>query len=81
MKGQQAVIDILNQVLTAELTAVNQYFVHAKMCRNWGYTRLATYIQKESIDEMKHADWIEAQLTLIEQVGLANYLSQQIHGG
>ena len=156
MKGQQAVIDVLNQVLTAELTAVNQYFVHAKMCRNWGYMRLADYIKKESIDEMKHADslierilylegvpnlqrlnkvnvgetvpeqlkldlevereavarlnegmklcrdladngtedllrhilvaeeehadWIEAQLSLIDQIGVANYLAQQIRG-
>ncbi len=156
MKGQQAVIDVLNQVLTAELTAVNQYFVHAKMCRNWGYERLASYIKKESIDEMKHADslierilylegvpnlqrlnkvnvgetvpeqlkldlevereavarlnegmklcrdladngtedllrhilvaeeehadWIESQLSLIDQIGVANYLAQQIKG-
>ncbi|MFO0647717.1 MAG: bacterioferritin [Polyangiales bacterium] len=154
MKGQQAIIDVLNQVLTAELTAVNQYFVHAKMCRNWGYARLANYIKKESIDEMKHADslierilyldgvpnlqrlnkvnvgetvpeqlkldlevereavarlndgmklcrdlgdngtedllrhilvaeeehadWIESQLTLIEQLGVAHYLAQQV---
>ena len=154
MKGHQAIIDVLNQVLTAELTAVNQYFVHAKMCRNWGYARLANYIKKESIDEMKHADslierilyldgvpnlqrlnkvnvgetvpeqlkldlevereavarlndgmklcrdlgdngtedlfrhilvaeeehadWIESQLTLIEQLGVAHYLAQQV---
>ncbi len=156
MKGQHAVIEVLNQVLTAELTAVNQYFVHAKMCRNWGYERLASYIKKESIDEMKHADslierilylegvpnlqrlnkvnvgetvpeqlkldlevereavarlnegmklcrdladngtedllrhilvaeeehadWIESQLSLIDQIGVANYLAQQIKG-
>jgi len=155
MKGQSAVIDILNEVLTGELTAVNQYFLHAKMCENWGYQKLYKHIRKESIDEMKHADelidrilyleglpnvqryskinigqtvpeqlrvdldlerraldllnngiklcrdqgdngtrdlferilvseeehieWLEAQLTLIDQVGEKNYLAQQIH--
>ena len=154
MKGDPKVIEILNEVLTAELTAINQYFVHAEMCESWGYQRLLGIIRKESIDEMKHAekliervlflegipnvqrlwpirigenvheifkadfalemdalprlnegietcrqlgdnnsrllleqiledeeehvDWLEAQLTLIEQVGLANYLAQQI---
>lgn len=51
----KATIQLLNEVLTGELTAVNQYFCHARMCANWGYTRLAAHIQKESIDEMKHA--------------------------
>jgi bacterioferritin len=51
----KATISLLNEVLTGELTAVNQYFCHARMCANWGYTRLAAYVQKESIDEMKHA--------------------------
>jgi bacterioferritin len=152
-----AVIEVLNEVLTAELTAINQYFLHAKMCQSWGYARLAGYLRKESIDEMKHADavierilylgglpnlqrlwhlrigetvpeqftsdlaleneaiprlqkgveqlraagdvgsalllegilraeeehkdWLEMQLELIEQIGLQNYLAQQMHGG
>ena len=156
MKGDAKIIDLLNEVLTGELTAVNQYFLHSRMCRNWGYERLAERIYKESIDEMKHADelierilfleglpnvqrlskimvgqtaheilkndlavemhavpllnkgiqqcrdagdngsemlldkilkaeeehvdWLESQLTLIQQVGEQNYLSQQIHG-
>jgi bacterioferritin len=157
MKGSDKVIEQLNDVLTAELTAINQYFIHAKMCKDWGYKRLADRIYHESIDEMKHADelierilflqgvpnvqrygkitvgetvkeqleldlkmeydaverfrkaikiardeerdetsalllekmlaseeehvdWIETQLELIKQVGLENYLSQQIHG-
>ena len=50
------VVNVLNDVLTAELTAVNQYFVHAKMCENWGYSKLFDVIYKESIDEMKHAN-------------------------
>jgi len=157
MRGTPAVIEVLNEVLTAELTAINQYFIHAKMQQNWGYDRLATKSREESIDEMHdadrlmerilylggvpniqrlnpvgvgetvpeqlrldlaleeaarerynraiaicvaggdngsrelcerhlvgeeaHGDWIEAQLELIEQVGIENYLSQQIHGG
>lgn len=68
MKGHQAVIDTLNAVLTAELTAVNQYFVHAKMCRNWGYDRLANYIKKESIDEMKHADALIERILYLDGV-------------
>ena len=154
MKGDKKIIDILNDVLTAELTAINQYFVHAEMCENWGYERLQKVIRKHSIGEMKHAeeliervlflegipnvqkldkiligesvheilkvdlalemhalprlnqgieicrqsgdnnsrhlleeiledeeehvDWLEAQLGLIEQVGIQNYLAQQI---
>jgi bacterioferritin len=154
MKGEPKVIELLNEILTHELTSVNQYWVHARMCENWGYQRLWEKIRAESIDEMKHADmlvhrilyldgvpnlqrlgsikvgqnvkeqleldlerekagipqlnrgismcheigdhgslhllreiltseeehadWLEAQLTLIEQVGVENYLSQQI---
>ena len=156
MKGHAKVLEVLNDLLTNELTSVNQYFVHAKMCENWGYERLASKVREESIDEMKHADqliarilylegvpnlqrlgkvnvgqtvaeqlrldhelergaiqflqnsietvrslgdygtfelmndilvseehhadWLEAQLTLIEQVGVENYLAQQIRG-
>lgn len=155
MQGDPEIIEMLNEVLTAELTAVNQYFAHAKMNENWGFARLASKIRDESIDEMKdaeriierilyldgipnlqrlnnvrvgetvpeqlgldlelekaaierynkgvelavaksdngtrelfeaklvgeeaHADWLESQLELIEQVGVENYLAQQIH--
>src|SRR5678815_2049629 len=154
MRGHQQVIALLNDVLTAELTAINQYFIHARMCENWGYQRLWKKLREESIGEMKdadhlierilylegvpnvqklnkvsvgqtvpeqfrldldlekaaikrlntgietcrklgdngsrelledilegeeaHANWIEAQLTLIAQVGESNYLAQQI---
>jgi bacterioferritin len=158
MKGAEAVVELLNEVLTAELTAINQYFVDAKMCENWGYAALATHIRADSIDEMgdaeklierilylegmpnlqrlgsvkvgetvpeklslalaletdairrlnqgiavctevgdngsrellvtilegeeEHADWLEAQLLLIEQLGEALYLAQQVgHAG
>jgi bacterioferritin len=154
MKGHDDIIAVLNDVLTAELTAINQYFIHARMCENWGYERLWKKLREESIGEMKdadrlierilylegvpnvqklnkvnvgqtvpeqlrldleiekaaikrlntgietcrglgdngtrelleeilvgeeaHANWIEAQLTLIAQVGESNYLAQQI---
>ena len=68
MKGQAAIIDLLNAVLTAELTAINEYFIHAKMCRNWGYLRLADYVKKESIDEMKHADRIIERILYLEGI-------------
>ncbi|HLN21749.1 MAG TPA: bacterioferritin [Bacteroidales bacterium] len=154
MKGNDRIIEHLNMLLRDELTAINQYFVHAEMCENWGYEKLHKLIEKRSIDEMRHAeklisrilylegqpfvselnqinigsvmedqfrndleaevhgianynegirlsaelsdngtkelldsiivqeekhvDWLEAQLTLIEQVGIQNYLSAQI---
>ena len=62
MHADDDIVELLNEVLTAELTAVNQYFVHAKMCDNWGYQRLACKIREESIDEMRHAE------TLIERI-------------
>ena len=156
-KTDPEVIAALNEVLTAELTAINQYFIHAKMCADWGYSRLHDVIRHESIDEMKHAeeiiervlylggvpnvqrigkvnvgetvpeqfevdlaleneaiprlqkaidlctekgdhgtrllfesilkgeeehvDWLEAQHELIEQIGVENYLAQQIGDG
>lgn len=56
MQGDTDVIELLNAVLTAELTAINQYFVHYKMLQNWGYPRIATKKYEESIEEMQHAD-------------------------
>jgi bacterioferritin len=154
MKGSDKVIDVLNEALASELTAINQYILHSEMQENWGYDRLAEVVKKSSIDEMKHAeilierilylegapnmrllkinvgqtvkdqleadlaaeteaiqlynraadlcaaekdhgsrelfvsllqneeghaDWLESQLDLIAQVGLANYLAQQIY--
>jgi bacterioferritin len=58
MKGHDEVIAVLQDVLCAELTAINQYFIHARMCENWGYKRLAAHIRKESIEEMHHAQEI-----------------------
>jgi bacterioferritin len=56
MKGNPKVVKELNDALREELTAINQYFLHAEMCENWGYKKLADYIKKQSIDEMKHAE-------------------------
>ena len=56
MKGHDEVIDLLNEILTAELAAINVYFLHARMCQNWGYDRLWHKLREESMDEMRHAD-------------------------
>jgi bacterioferritin len=64
MQGDAEILEILNDVLTAELTAINQYFIHSKMCGNWGYDRLEEHGRHESIDEMKHADIVAEQLRL-----------------
>jgi bacterioferritin len=68
VKGHDQIIAALNDVLTAELTAVNQYFIHARMCENWGYQRLWTKIREESIGEMKHADRLIARILYLEGV-------------
>jgi bacterioferritin len=68
MKGNEEVLDLLNQLLTNELTAINQYFIHAKMCENWGYERLAHKLRDESIDEMKHADMVISRILFLEGV-------------
>jgi bacterioferritin len=62
------VIDLLNDVLTGELTAINQYFLHAEMCRNWGYMYLYKYIRKESIDEMRHAEWLMERILYLNGI-------------
>ena len=68
MKGDPKIIEILNDVLTAELTAVNQYFLHSEMCENWGYERLHRAIRKHSIGEMKHAEELIERILFLEGV-------------
>jgi len=68
MKGNPKLIEALNQVLTGELTAINQYFLHSRMCRNWGFHRLAKHAYDESIGEMKHADEIIERILYLDGV-------------
>lgn len=68
MKGDTQVLELLNAVLTAELTAINQYFIHHKMCENWGYERLSHKKREESIGEMKDADAVIDRILYLEGV-------------
>lgn len=71
MDGDKDIVALLNEQLTAELTAINQYFLHAKMQENWGFTKLARHTRHESIDEMKHAELLTDRILFLE--GLPNY--------
>jgi len=66
MKGDSKIIAILNEVLKAELTAINQYFLHAEMCENWGYQRMAKHTRKESIEEMQHAEILMERILYLD---------------
>ena len=68
MRGHDDIIEVLNEVLTAELTAVNQYFLHAKLMQNWGFDRLAEHSKHESIDEMKHAEQVTDRILYFDGV-------------
>jgi bacterioferritin len=66
MKGDPKIIDMLQEVLKAELTAINQYFLHAEMCENWGYQALAKHTRKESIEEMRHAEVLMERILYLD---------------
>ena len=88
MKGNPKIIDLLNEVLTMELTAINQYFIHARMCENWGYDRLWQKLREESIGEMKHADVVIKRLLFLGgvpnlqrygQINVGQTVREQLH--
>ena len=71
MQGDERIIEVLNEVLTAELTAVNQYFLHGKIMEDWGLSKLAAHTKHESIDEMKHAEQVTDRILYFD--GMPNY--------
>jgi bacterioferritin len=80
MRGNDKVIAQLNQALKEELTAINQYFLHAEMCHNWGYHKLGDYIRKQSIDEMKHAEELIERLLFLDATPKMEYMELNVGG-
>ena len=78
MRGNDKVIAELNEALREELTAINQYFVHAEMCHNWGYHKLGSYIRKQAIDEMKHAEMLIERILFLDGTPKMEYLDLNI---
>ena len=80
MRGNAEVIAQLNKALKEELTAINQYFLHAEMCHNWGYHRIGAYIKKQSIDEMKHAEKLIERLLFLDATPNMSYMDLNVGG-
>ena len=80
MRGNAKVIEHLNEALREELTAINQYFLHAEMCHNWGYHGLGDYIKKQSIDEMKHAEALIERILFLDSTPKMEYLDLNVGG-
>jgi bacterioferritin len=76
MKGNEKIIEKLNDLLSDELTAINQYMVHSEMCDNWGYERLHKLIEKRAIDEMKHAEKLIARILFLEGRPVVSHLKK-----
>jgi bacterioferritin len=76
MKGSAKVLTVLNSLLADELTAVNQYMVHAEMCENWGYDKLGDVIQKRAIEEMKHAEKLIGRILFLEGIPVVSNLRE-----
>ena len=75
MKGNEALLTILDQLLADELTAINEYMVHSAMCSNWGYTKLQTGIRKQAMDEMHHAEWLIERIIFLEDIPMVSKLN------
>jgi bacterioferritin len=80
MKGNAQVIAQLNHALKEELTAINQYFLHAEMCHNWGYHGLGDFIKKQSIDEMKHAEELIERILFLDATPTMEYMELNVGG-
>src|SRR5215207_2686907 len=78
MRGNDKVIAELQNALKEELTAINQYFLHAEMCHNWGYHKLGSFIRKSSIDEMKHAEELIERLLFLDAVPKMDYMELSV---
>ena len=75
MKGNEKLIDVLNELLADELTAISQYILHAEMCDNWGYKKLHNAIEKQARDEMHHAEWLIERILYLEGMPIVNKLN------
>jgi bacterioferritin len=80
MKGAVKVIEVLNSLLADELTAINQYMVHAEMCENWGYEKLGKTIQKRAVEEMKHAEKLIGRILFLEGIPVVSDLRKMSIG-
>jgi bacterioferritin len=76
MKGSEQLIKVLNDLLADELTAINQYMVHSEMCENWGYEKLHKAIEKQAIDEMRHAEWLIQRILFLEGMPIVSKLNK-----
>jgi bacterioferritin len=76
MKGNQELIGKLNELLSEELTAINQYMVHSEVCENWGFGKLHKVIRKQAFDEMKHAEWLIERILFLEGMPIVSNLKQ-----
>ncbi|MGE5315525.1 MAG: bacterioferritin [Acidobacteriota bacterium] len=75
MKGNEKLIAVLNQLLADELTAINQYMVHAELCSNWGYGKLHKAIEKQAMDEMYHAEWLIRRIIFLSGIPIVSKLN------
>lgn len=75
MKGNEKIINTLNQLLADELTAINQYMVHSEMCDNWGYDKLHKAIEQQAMDEMHHAEWLIQRIIFLEGTPIVSKLN------